>query len=261
MQESSKYKECKRCGISELAETLKNDICKVCSQVDYEKNLRQESDIKSKTIVVSNYDQWRQYYFKTLRRDKYVYTLSNILIPSVCFLPVFFIDNSFYFILSAAIIFIILEVCHDLLISKIYNSVLLCFSAFEKNAASDAEREDIKIFSRSLVGLSWALSLNPRNWTDNDIYDMTSAPIGLGKVIYKDRGRERLFYLRWWYNNNKDEKNYGELAVAVLRAANLHPSLFEIILTNRKLVGYAYKAIVFLFLIFLSLYDYSFFKL
>lgn len=255
MQESSKYKECKRCGISELAETLQNDICEVCSLAGRKEKLRQESDEKSKKTAISNYYQWEQYYFKTLRRDKYVYTLSNILIPSLCLLPIYFVENSFYFFLLAAIFFISLEVCHDLIITKIYNSVLLCFSDFEKNAASDSEREEIKIFSRSLVGLSRAISENPRNWTDHDIYAMTYAPIGLGKVIYKDRVRERLFYLRWWFRNNEDEKNCDDLGVAVLRAANLYPSAFEKFVSNRRAVGYVYKATTFLFLLFLSSLD------
>jgi hypothetical protein len=258
MQETQNYVKCKRCGIAELSETLVNGVCEECLWADRRKELRRKSDEKFKEYCSSNYYTWLQFYRRVLLRDKILYSLSNICIPIACFLPVFFLDDIWQFLLMGIFIFIALEISYEVVIGKTYHTALLRFSEFEKNATSDAEREEIRIFSRIVMGVAGAIDKNPRNWTDRDIYDVSANEFGLGGVIFKGRKQERLFYLRWWYRNNEGEKNYDYLGVAVLRAANLYPSAFEKFVSNRKAVGYIYKVTIFLFFLFLSSLDYPF---
>lgn len=256
MQEKQDYIKCKRCGIAELSETLVNSVCGECLLADRRKELRRKSDEKFKEYCSSNYYRWLQFYRRVLLRDKILYSFSNMFIPIACFLPGFLLDNIWQFLLLSIFIFIILEISYEVIIGKTYHTALLRFSDFEKNATSDAEREEIRIFSRIAMGVAGAIDTNPRNWTDRDINDVSANAFGLGGIIFKGRKRERLLYLRWWYRNNEDEKNYDYLGMAVLRAANLYPTAFEKFVSNRKAVGYVYKATIFLFLLFSSSLDY-----
>lgn len=256
MQDKQNYIKCKRCGIAELSETLVNSVCEECLLADRRKELRRKSDEKFKEYCSSNYHTWLQFYRRVLLRDKILYSLSNMFIPIACFLPRFLLDNIWQFLLLGIFIFLMLEISYEVIIGRIYHNALFRLSNFEKNATSDEEREEIRISSKSAMGVSGAIDINPRNWTDRDINEATAKNFGLGGIIFRGKQRERLFYLRWWYRNNEDEKNYDCLGVAVLRAANLYPSTFEKFVSNRRAVGYVYKVTIFLFLLFSISLDY-----
>jgi hypothetical protein len=193
-----------------------------------------------------------------LLRDKVLYILSTLCIPLACFLCGALFENIWHFFFVSALCFVALEIAYGTFMANIYYDVCLRLSKFEKNAVSQEEKDEIRSALKGVSSIKLMFMVNPRNWTDDDIEEACRNQYWLSKMFLTNRTRERLFYLRYWYRNNVDENNFDDLGVAVLRAAKLHPSVFERIIGNAEFFGWVCKAIIFIALLSLNPLDYSF---
>lgn len=201
---------------------------------------------------------FKKYFYYVKLRDKALYISSILFIPFACFLCGIFFDSIWYFIFVSALVFISLEIAFATYMLNIYFDVMLKLSDYEKNAASQDERDKVRSALRGVSSIKTMFLINPRNWTDDDIEEACRNMHWLSKMFLTKKTRERFFYLRYWYRNNVNENNFDDLGIAVLRAANLHPSIFERIIANHEIFGWVCKAIVFIALLAFNPLDYSF---
>lgn len=236
--------QCLKCGLFEPAETLVDGFCQECIKLSSAINLRREIekgiiDKAAKQILLR-----KNFVKKMFLRDKFVFAVGNLLLPCLCYLTGLIANSAELFILFSMIAFFAFEFIYEVHIDRLYLDALSRLSKFEREAVSQEEKNEVRKVIKGISEIKLMFLVNPRFWTDDEIEEsLHNAPFFYRPFLSQRKGR--LLYLRNWYKKNPEEANSEDLSIAVLRSANLYPSLIETFLRDDKMRGYAIKVFLF----------------